>query len=103
MMTCNSEQVVNSVVDREKSLNLCRRFEATHLASLLPGVLVGDFIVFVLRGSMCDRWKDLSVRSQIASKLVGVHVAEVKKFFVPLLMHNFNGVVKLTSRRRFLP
>ena len=105
MMTCDSEQVVNSVVDREKSLNLCRRFEATHLASLLPGVLVGDFssVVFVLRGSMCDRWKDLSVRSRAASKLVGVHVAEVKEFFVLLLMHNFNGVVKLMSRRRFLP
>jgi hypothetical protein len=59
MMTCNSEPVVNWVVDREKSLNLFRQFEATHLASLLPSVLVGDFssVVFVLRGSMCDDGK----------------------------------------------
>ncbi len=54
MMTCNSEQVVNRAVDREKSLNLCRRFESTHLAFLLPGVLVRDFrsVVFVLPGSV---------------------------------------------------
>jgi hypothetical protein len=53
-MTCNAEQVVNLAVDREESLNLCRRFEATHLAFLLPGVLVGDFssVIFVLPGSM---------------------------------------------------
>jgi hypothetical protein len=31
MMTCNSEQVVNLAVDREKSLNLCRRFETTQI------------------------------------------------------------------------
>ena len=56
MMTCNSEQVVNRALDREKSLNLCRRFEATHLAFLLPGALVGTFspVVFVLTGSMGD-------------------------------------------------
>ena len=35
MMTCNSEQVVNRSVGGEKSLNLCRRFEAPHLAFLL--------------------------------------------------------------------
>ena len=56
MMTCNSEQVVNRAVDREKSLNLYRRFEATHLTFLLPSVLVGNFssIVLVLPGSMAD-------------------------------------------------
>ncbi len=56
MMTCNSEQVVNRPVDREKSLHLCRRFEAMHLAFLLPGVLVGDFssVVLVLPSSMVD-------------------------------------------------
>lgn len=43
MMTCNSERGVNRAADREKSLNLCRRLEATHLAFLLPGVLMGDF------------------------------------------------------------
>ena len=43
MMTCNSERVVNRAAGREKSLNLCRRLEATHLAFLLPGVLMGDF------------------------------------------------------------
>ena len=36
MMTCDSEQIVNRVVDREKSLKLCRRFEAPHLTFLLP-------------------------------------------------------------------
>ena len=41
MVPCNSKHVVNRAVDREKSLNLCRRFEATHLAFLLRGVLVG--------------------------------------------------------------
>ena len=58
MMTGNSEQVLNRAVDREKSLNLCRRFEATHLAFLLPGVLVRDFssVVLVLPGSMGDGW-----------------------------------------------
>ena len=73
MMTSHSEQVVNRPVDREKPLHLCRRFEATHLAFLLPGVLVGDFrsVVFVLPGSMCDGWEELSVRSRIASQLVG--------------------------------
>ena len=73
MVTCNSEQVVNRAVDREKSLNLYRQFETTHLAFLLPGVLVGDFspVVLVLVGSMDDQWEDLSVRSRIASKLVG--------------------------------
>jgi hypothetical protein len=69
MMTRNSEQVVNRAVDREKSSNLCRRFEATHLTFLLAGTLVGDFssVVFVLPGSMLDGWKHLSVRSMIAS------------------------------------
>ena len=73
MMTCNSEQVVNRPMDREKSLNLCRRFEATHLAFLLPSVLVGDFssVVFVLPGSVGDGWENLSLRSRIASQLVG--------------------------------
>ena len=56
MVTFNSEQVVNRAVDREKSLNLYRRFEATHLTFLLPSVLVGNFssIVLVLPGSMAD-------------------------------------------------
>ena len=73
MMTCNSEQVVNRTVDREKSLNLCRRFEATHLAFLLPGVLVGDFrsVIFVWPGSVGDGWENLSVRRRIASEFVG--------------------------------
>jgi hypothetical protein len=72
-MTCDSEQVVNQAVDREKSLPLCCRFEATHFSFPFPGVLVRDFssIVFVLRGSMCDGWKDLSVRSRIGTELVG--------------------------------
>jgi hypothetical protein len=43
MMTSHSEQVLNRPVDREKSLHLCHRFEATHLAFLLPGVLVRGF------------------------------------------------------------
>ncbi len=56
MMPSYSKQIVNRAVDREKSLHLSRRFEATHLAFLLPGVLVGDFssIVLVLPGSMGD-------------------------------------------------
>ena len=72
-MTCDSEQVVNQAVDREKSLPLCCRFEATHFSFPFPVVLVREFssIVFVLRGSMCDGWKDLSVRSRIASQLIG--------------------------------
>jgi hypothetical protein len=40
-MTLHSEQVVNRAVEREKSLNLGRRFEAAHLAFAFPGVLVG--------------------------------------------------------------
>ncbi len=40
MMPCNSEQVVNRAVYREKSLRLSRRFESTHLAFLLPGGVV---------------------------------------------------------------
>ena len=73
MMTSNSEQVVNRAVDTEKSLDLCRRLESTHLAFLLPRVLVGDFssVVFVLAGSMGDGWEDLSVGRRIAAKLVG--------------------------------
>ncbi len=73
VMPSYSEQIVNRAVDREKSLNLCRRFEATHLPFLLTGVLMGDFssVVFVLPGSVGDGWKDLSVRSRIASQLVG--------------------------------
>jgi hypothetical protein len=39
-MTCDSEQVVNQAVEREKSLDLCRRLEATHLSFPFPGVLV---------------------------------------------------------------
>jgi len=72
MMTGDSEQVLNRAVDREESLNLCRRFEATHLAFLLPGVLVRDLnaVVFVLPGSMADGSKNVSVHSRIAS-LVG--------------------------------
>ncbi len=56
MMTSNSEQIVNRAVDREKSLNLCRRLEATHLVFLLPGVLVRDFrsVVFVAPGLVGD-------------------------------------------------
>ena len=73
MMTTNSEQVVNRAVDTEKALELWHRLESTHLAFLLPGVLVGDFssVVFVLAGSMGDGWEDLSVGGRIASKLVG--------------------------------
>ena len=80
-MTCDSEQVVNQAVDREKSLPLCGRFEATHLSFPFPGVLVTDFssIVFVLRGSMCDGWKDLSVRSRIGPELDRHHVAPATK------------------------
>ena len=70
-MTCDSEQVVNQALDREKSLPPCCRFEATHCS--FPGVLVRDFssIVFVLRDSMWDGWKDLSVPSRIGTELVG--------------------------------
>ena len=73
MMTPHSEQVLNRPVDREKSLHLSHRFESTHLAFLLPGVLVGDFssVVVVWSGSMADGWADLSVRHRIASQLVG--------------------------------
>jgi hypothetical protein len=69
MMPCNSEQIVNHTVDRQKSLKLCRRFEAPHLAFLLPGVLVGDFgtVILVLPGSMCNRWKDFSLCRRVAS------------------------------------
>lgn len=42
MMTCNSEQDVHRAAGWEKSLNLCHRLEATHLAFLFPGVLMGD-------------------------------------------------------------
>ncbi len=73
VMTCNSKQIVNRAVDPEKLLNVSRRLESTHLAFLLPGVLVGDFnsVVLVLPGSMGDGWENLSVRSRIASELVG--------------------------------
>ena len=73
MMTSHSEQVVNWAVDREKSLGLSHRLESTHLAFLLPAVLVGDFssVVFVLASSMGDGWEDLSVGGRIASQLVG--------------------------------
>ena len=73
VMMRHSEQVLNRAGDREKSLGLSRRLEATHPAFLLPGVLVRDFssVVFVLRGSVGDGWEDLSVRSRIASQLVG--------------------------------
>ena len=73
VMPSYSEQVLNRAVDREKSLNLCRRLEATHLAFLLPGVLVRDFrsVIFVLPSSVGDGWEDLSVRGRIASELVG--------------------------------
>ena len=56
MMTGHSEQVMNRAVDGEKSLHLSRRFEATHLAFLLSGVLVRHFssVVLVLPGSMGD-------------------------------------------------
>jgi len=56
MMSCNSEQVLNRPVDREKSFHMGRRFEASHLAFLLPGVLVGDLssVVFILAGPMVD-------------------------------------------------
>jgi hypothetical protein len=66
MMTCNSEQVVNRAVDRQKSLGLSRRFEAKHLPFPLPGVLVGDFnaVIFVLPGAKADGWKNVSVRSR---------------------------------------
>ena len=45
----------------------------THLTFLLPGVLVRDFcpVILVLAGSMDDGREDLSVRSGVASKLVG--------------------------------
>ena len=43
VMMRHSEQVLNRAVDREKSLGLSRRLEATHPAFLLPGVLVRDF------------------------------------------------------------
>jgi len=71
MMTCYSEQVVNRAVDREKSLHVCRRFETTHPAFLLPSVLVGDFssVVVVWPGSLSDGGEDLSVRRPIASQL----------------------------------
>ena len=73
MMTGNSEQVVNRAVDGQKSLGLSRRFEATHLAFPLPGVLVRDFgsVIFVLPGLVGDGWEHLSVRSRIGSQLVG--------------------------------
>ncbi len=73
MMTSDSQQIVNGAVDTEKALDLCRRIESTHLAFPLPGVLVGNFssVVLVLAGSMGNGWEDLSVRSRIASKLVG--------------------------------
>ena len=73
MMTSDSEQVVNGAVDAEKSLDLGRCFESTHLAFLLSGVLVGNFssVVLVPAGSMGNGWKDFSVSRRIASKLVG--------------------------------
>jgi hypothetical protein len=54
VMTRNAQQIVDRAVDREKSLNLCRRFEASHLAFLLAGLLGRDFssVVLVLFGSM---------------------------------------------------
>jgi len=72
-MTCNSEQIVNRAVYRQKSLKLRRRFEAPHLPFLLSGVLVRDFgtVVLVLPGSMCNRWKDLSLCCRIGSQPVG--------------------------------
>ncbi len=47
--------------------------EVTHLAFLLPGVLVGDFgpVIFILPGSMVDGGEDLSVRGRISSQVVG--------------------------------
>ena len=48
MMTGHSQEVLNRAVNREKPLHLCRRFETTHLASLLPSVLVGDFSAVVV-------------------------------------------------------
>ena len=71
-MTCDSEQVVNPVVDRQKSLKLCRRFEAPHLPFLLPGVLVGDFgtVILVLPRSTCNRWKGLPLCRRVASQLI---------------------------------
>jgi len=39
-------------MDREESLDLCRRLESMHLTFLLPGVLVEDFrpVVFCIAG-----------------------------------------------------
>ncbi len=64
---------MNGAEEAEKSLGLSRGFESTHLAFLPPGVLMRDFspIVFILAGSMDDRWEDLSVGGRIAAKLVG--------------------------------
>ena len=64
---------LSGAVDAEKALELCRRLESTHLAFLLSGVLVRDFgpVVFILAGSMGDRWENLSMRRRIASELVG--------------------------------
>ena len=68
-----SEDVLYRAVNREKPLHLYRRFETTHLAFLLPSVLVGDFsaVVVLWLGSMGEGGEDLSVRRLIASQLVG--------------------------------
>ena len=73
MMSCHSEQVVKRPVEREKALHLSCRFEATHLAFLLPGMLVGNFSAVVVVGpaSVGDGGEDLPVRRRIASQLVG--------------------------------
>ena len=49
-------------------------------------MLVGNFgsVVFILAGSMGNRWEDLSVRSLIASKLVG---DELQRWFLLVFQH----------------
>ena len=99
-MTCDSEQIVNQAMDREKSLDLCCRFEATHLPFLFSGVLVRDLnpigspmetrlgglqdnSLFV--GHECERWLPLVLQDPVKKALGGARHRGVSQPRAPII------------------
>lgn len=70
-MAANAEQVANKVMDCEKSLGPCHRFEAPHVALALARRLVRDLgpVVGIAGGVVVDDGRhDDPVRSAVDSR-----------------------------------
>src|SRR6202521_2784694 len=72
-MSPNGEQIAHDVMDCEKPLGLCRRFETPHVTLASARRLVGDFgpVVGVAGRVVGDGRHDHPVRGTVAPEAIG--------------------------------